>query len=64
MQLHSTKHVDFQPDTGHHFFLYRTSHLWRYQIIIPEWRKEDVLALLVIDKLAVEINGEDTISPG
>ena len=42
----------------------RTSHLWRYQIIIPEWRKEDVLAVLAIDKLAVEINGEDTISPG
>ena len=33
-------------------------------MFLPEWRKEDVLAVLAIDKLAVEINGEVTISPG
>ena len=32
--------------------------------LLPEWRKEHVLPVLAIDKLAVEINGEVTVSPG
>ena len=32
--------------------------------LLPEWGKEHVLPVLAIDKLAVEINSEVTVSPG
>ena len=36
----------------------------KQMMFLPEWGKEHVLAVLAIDKLAVEIKGKVTISPG